>query len=66
MELTAKEELLIEAVREMDEVPYNVLLWYTAGLERSLEAMKAKGLEDMHGQEYEHKIGIARSWMRQM
>lgn len=40
MELTKNEKKLIEAIRELDTPPYNILLWYTAGIEHAQEQSK--------------------------
>lgn len=64
MELTEKERMLIEAVREMREAPSNILLWYIAGLEEAVKTEVA-----IHGKEIRddsRKIGIAESYMRSM
>ncbi|AEO93868.1 gp623 [Bacillus phage G] len=64
MELNEKEKMLIEAVREMGEVPVNVLLWYVAGLEEAVKTEVA-----IHGKEVRgnsRNIEIARSYMRSM
>lgn len=43
-DLTNKEILLIQALREMGEIPVNMLLWYSAGLEGSIKKIE-KALE---------------------
>lgn len=65
MELTKNEKLLIEAVREMDHPPYNILLWFTAGLEEAQRV--AKACEDEYRVKQDQRLlDIAHAYMKQM
>lgn len=65
MELTVKEKMLIEAIREMDEPPGNVLLWYASGLEEA--ARKSAIYGDSYRVEADNKkINIANTYMKNM
>lgn len=66
MELRKSEELLIQAMRAMDEVPANILLWYTAGLEGSLGKIRNAGLEDYRKEDFERKIDISNEYQRKL
>lgn len=55
MELTEKEKMLINAVREIGEAPGNILLWYAAGLEGAMTDP-----EDRRGDQ--RRIDIANAW----
>jgi len=44
-----------------------VLLWYTAGLQSSLDKIANAGItDDPHKYEFERNIKIARSYMKEM
>lgn len=67
MDLTDNEKILIEALRAMDEVPANMLLWYVAGLEESnhkiIESFKDKGWDpEPHIDASKRRIKIAREY----
>ncbi len=40
LELTEKEKMLIDFLRESNELPENMLLWYSTGIENSNEKIK--------------------------
>lgn len=64
MELSEKEKLLIEAVREMDEPPANILLWYGYGIGKALEdTIKIHG-RDVRGDS--RRVKIANEYSRKM
>lgn len=65
MELTKSEQQLIEAIREMDEVPANVLLWYVSGLEDAQEKARQVGADYRVVQD-QKRIDIANAYMRSM
>lgn len=71
LELSNNEKTLIKALREMDEIPINMLLWYVAGLEESIKKVeKSFGdsqLDEVKEQNAEHlrKVEIASKYMRE-
>lgn len=65
MELTKDEMKLIEAVRELREPSYNILLWYSAGLEDAQKKSKSIGNEYRVKQD-QVKIDIANRFMKEM
>lgn len=65
--LTKDEETLIRALRAMGEIPINMLLWYSTGLENSVENIEksiGKPTSEVHNRKSKQKIAIANQYQR--
>jgi len=62
MELTSEEQNLINALRAANEIPYNIMLWYTAGLQESAD--KIKDINPYSAENDYRKIEIIEQFMR--
>ncbi len=71
LNLSESEQLLIHALREANELPINMLLWYAAGLENSnkkiVESFMKDGLDPAdHIAGHVHSIGVAGKYQKKM
>jgi hypothetical protein len=64
MELTNDEKKLIEAVRDLNDATYNILLWYSAGLEEAQAKAKQIPNNDYRVAMDQKLIDIANKHMR--
>ena len=68
MILTKNEETLIKALIEMNEIPTNMLLWYTSGLEASvakIENVLGKDSSEAQNRNSIRRIEIANRYQRE-